>query len=254
MIFYFSGTGNSFHIARKISEAQGEELISIASELDRKDAVFEYKFEENGLLGFVFPVHAWGPPKIVTEFISKLRVSGGKPYVFSLSICGDDEGYTTRIMQKSLEKAGLFLDSAFTFIMPNNYIIAFDVDSDEVVSEKLKKAEERLESINSVIKKRQKGVFDLISGRLPGFKSFVLNPLFNRFGKSTKSFYATDECTGCGICEKVCPLHTITVNDKPVWGKSCTQCLACIHRCPVRAIQYGKSTVRKGRYVHPDII
>ena len=254
MIFYFSGTGNSLYIARKISEAQGERLVSVACEFDQKDNVFEYRFRENELLGFIFPVYAWGPPKIIIEFISRLRVSGEKPYVFSLCTCGDEEGYTTRMLKKSLAGIGLSLDSAFTVIMPNNYIIGFDVDSKDLASEKLRKAEEKLQTINTLIEKRQKGVFDLIPGSLPGLKSAVLNPLFNRFARSTKSFYATEECTSCGICEKVCPLHTITVKDKPVWGRSCTQCLACIHRCPVRAIQYGRSTVRKGRYLHLDII
>jgi len=253
LIFYFSGTGNSLYVAKKISEIQGESLVSIPRELERKNAVFEYEFVEKELLGFVFPVYAWGPPQIVVDFISKLRVSGGKPYVFSVCTCGDDEGYTTRMMQKALAKAGLSLDSAFTVIMPNTYIIGFDVDSKDVVSEKLRRAEEKLQTINAVISNREKGVFDLIPGRLPGLKSAIVNPLFNRFGRNTKRFYATDKCTGCGICAKVCPLHTITINDKPVWGKPCTQCLACIHRCPVHAIQYGKMTVRKGRYVHPDI-
>jgi len=254
MIFYFSGTGNSLYIAKKISETQGERLVSVACEFDREDTVFEYELRENELLGFIFPVYAWGPPKIVTDFISKLRISGGKPYVFSVSTCGDDEGHTTRILKKALAGKGLQLDSAFTVIMPNNYIIGFDVDSKDVAEEKLRKAKEKLQTINSVIEKRQKGVFELTPGRFAGLKSAIVNPLFNRFGRSTKSFYATEECTRCGICEKVCPIHTITVKDKPVWGKSCTQCLACIHRCPARAIQYGNQTVRKGRYVHPDVI
>ncbi|HHV98637.1 MAG TPA: 4Fe-4S binding protein [Clostridiaceae bacterium] len=254
MIFYFSGTGNSLYVAKKISEIQGERLISVAGEMERKDTVFEYEFSEKELLGFVFPVYAWGPPRIVIDFISKLRVSGGKPYVFSVCTCGDDEGYATRMLQKAFAKAGLSLDSAFTVIMPNTYIIGFDVDSKDVASEKLRRAEEKLQTINTVISDRERGVFDLIPGRLSGLKSAIVNPLFNRFGRSTKRFYATGECTGCGTCATVCPLHTITIKGKPVWGKSCTQCLACIHRCPVRAIQYGKATVRKGRYVHPDII
>jgi NAD-dependent dihydropyrimidine dehydrogenase PreA subunit len=43
------------------------------------------------------------------------------------------------------------------------------------------------------------------------------------------------------------------MKDLPVWGKECTQCLACIHRCPVQAIEYGKATIGKRRYVHPDL-
>ncbi|MGI5933052.1 MAG: 4Fe-4S dicluster domain-containing protein, partial [Eubacterium sp.] len=33
----------------------------------------------------------------------------------------------------------------------------------------------------------------------------------------------------------------------------CTKCSACINRCPVQAIQYGKRTKKRPRYVHPDM-
>jgi len=47
----------------------------------------------------------------------------------------------------------------------------------------------------------------------------------------------------------VCPIETISMkNGKPVWGKACTQCTACIHHCPVEAIQDGNKTRENGRY------
>lgn len=70
---------------------------------------------------------------------------------------------------------------------------------------------------------------------------------------NTKKFYANDKCTGCGICESVCNCNTIKVDKKPSWGKECTQCLACMHFCPVKAIQYGKGTEKKGRYKNPKV-
>ena len=65
---------------------------------------------------------------------------------------------------------------------------------------------------------------------------------------SPKPFHATDACIACKKCEKVCPVHNITVTDKPQWGNNCTQCLGCYHICPVHAIEYGKMTCRKGQY------
>jgi NAD-dependent dihydropyrimidine dehydrogenase PreA subunit len=40
---------------------------------------------------------------------------------------------------------------------------------------------------------------------------------------------------------------------RPAWEGQCTLCLACLHRCPAEAIQYGKETVGKGRYVNPRV-
>lgn len=254
MIFYFSGTGNSYHAAKTIAEAQGEKLFSISEELDKNEALLEYVLQPGELLGFIYPVHAWGPPKLVLEFIKRMKLSGEKPYIFSLCTCGDEEGLTTKVFQKALNKRGIRLDSGLSIIMPNNYIFGFDVDSKKVEIEKLQKAEQWLSEINHILAERRADVFQLLPGKAPNFKTTIINPLFNRYNTNTKKFFATDNCTGCGLCEEVCPVHIIKVQGKPAWEKGCTQCLACIHRCPEKAIQYGKGTMKKGRYVHPDLL
>ncbi len=251
MIFYFSGTGNSLYVAQRIARDSNEKLISIAAEMNNKSSL-EYGLSENEKLGFVYPVYAWQPPAMVIDFVKKMNISNYRNnYIFSVSTCGDDEGHTTGVLKKTLSQKGLKLNSGFTVPMPNNYIISFDVDSKEVEQKKLARADELLLEINSVIDKRQDGVFKIIKGTLPFSKSFIVNPLFRKFATNTKKFFATDDCKKCGLCVKVCNSNSITLKDKPVWGKACTQCLACIHRCPASAIQYGKSTAKKGRYVNP---
>lgn len=252
MIFYFTGTGNSLHAAKTIARAQNERLISIAREVDESKTISEYEFGENELLGFVYPVYAWAPPKIVMDFIAGLKITGGKPYVFSVSVCGDEEGNSTDFFQKALSQKGLHLESAFTLVMPNNYLAVFDVDPKELELKKLENAEKRLRQINTVLAQRQKDVRDIIKGKLGWIKTYFVNPLFNTFGRSTRYFFATDQCNGCRLCERICPVHTITVREKPAWNKNCTQCMGCINRCPTRAIQYTKGTVTKGRYVYPE--
>jgi len=252
MIFYFTGTGNSLYAANHIAEAQGERLFSIARLMSRKEDVYHFEMGENDLLGFAFPVFAWGPPKMVLDFISKLDIAE-KPYVFSLSTCGNNEGSTSKIMRKALAARGLTLDSTFSLQMPSNYVVGADVEPKDRETEKLKAAELMLSEINMVISKRQTNVNLTFPGRFPALKSTLGNTRFNRFALSTKGFSVDDTCTGCGICEKICPVNTIKVDGKPVWGKDCTQCLACINRCPVHAIQYGKGTAQRGRYYHPDL-
>lgn len=252
MIFYFTGTGNSLYAASSIAAAQGDQVFSIAKLMDEDKDVYHYELGENELLGFVFPVFAWAPPKMVLDFIKKLDITGN-PYVFSLCTCGDEEGNTTKVLRKIFNKKGISFGGAFTLRMPNNYILGFDVDSEDLAAEKLKAAELMLSEINKTIGKRQKDVNLTIPGRLPALKTALVNPMFNRFALNAKRFSADDTCTGCGICEKICPVHSIKVTDKPVWGRACTQCLGCINRCPVHAIQHGKGTAQKGRYQHPDL-
>lgn len=252
MIFYFTGTGNSLYVAKKIAEKQDELLVSIAKELQKNEKAYEYQLNENETIGFVFPIYAWGPPKIVIEFINKLKISSSNSYTFYISTCGEDEGNTKGIVEKALAKINLSIDSAFSIKMPNNCIIGFDVEPKEVENKKLRNAEVYLEEINNIVLQREKGIFKTLPGKLPALKSKLVNSLFNSFALSTKSFFATDKCNSCGICENICPVKSISVKEKPVWSKKCTQCLACINSCPVHAIQHGKGTLTKGRYMHPE--
>lgn len=255
MIFYFSGTGNSLQAAKSIADFNGEKLISIAKEMNSTRGRFEYTLQENEVIGFVFPVYAWAPPGMVLQFIEKLKFTNYKKnYIFSIATCGDNIGNTMKVLGNRLKKKGMDLNSGFSIRMPNNYIIMGDVDSKEVEKEKLLAAEETLKNINKVIKEKRTGVFEIEKGRFPGLLTAVINPLFDKNAKNTKKFYANEKCTGCGLCERVCNSRSIVkVKERPEWGEQCTLCLACIHLCPVKAIQYGKGTEKKGRYRNPNV-
>ena len=44
-------------------------------------------------------------------------------------------------------------------------------------------------------------------------------------------------------------MNNITLRGgRPVWGKACTHCMACICYCPAEAIEYGKKSRGKPRY------
>ncbi len=63
-IYYFSATGNSLSIAKKLaSKINNSELVEIGKAL--KDNLI-VKSEK---IVFVFPVYAWGPPRIVILLI-----------------------------------------------------------------------------------------------------------------------------------------------------------------------------------------
>ena len=254
MIFYFSGTGNSLYAARLIAEHNNDRIISISEEMLQEKDRYEYKLEEEESIGFVFPIYAWGPPRMVIDFISRLSVPDADDhYVYSLATCGENIGNTMKVLGKALHSRGMKLHSAFSVVMPNNYNLLGDVDSREVAERKLDLAEEQIRDISKVIEAKQTGVFRIRKGPVPFILTGVINPLFNQHALDASRFYATDACTACGLCQDICPTRNIHVEGKPAWGSNCTQCLACINHCPVRAIEYGKYTLKKGRYVNPRV-
>jgi MinD superfamily P-loop ATPase len=71
---------------------------------------------------------------------------------------------------------------------------------------------------------------------------------------SDKAFIADEKCTSCGTCARVCPVQNIIMeNEKPSWKHHCELCLACLHFCPVAAIQMGPKTATRGRYKNPSV-
>ena len=102
MIFYFTGTGNSRWVAEALGTAFDEPLVSIADALNEGKDENVYPLREREKVFFVFPVHSWGPAVLVSRFISRLILSGYKGQeVYFVCTCGDDCGYTDRIMRKN---------------------------------------------------------------------------------------------------------------------------------------------------------
>ena len=78
-IYYFTGTGNSLAIAKELCNRLNEcELISIPHELKQNRIV-----SDSEKVGFIFPLHYAGLPKIVFDFMNKIDVSNSD-YFFSI--------------------------------------------------------------------------------------------------------------------------------------------------------------------------
>ena len=85
MLFYFSATGNTRHVAEKIKEPQ-EEMISIEEAC--KAESYEYTVKD-GRFGILSPTYDWGLPSIVYEFLEKLKLRyETKPYSFYVGTFG----------------------------------------------------------------------------------------------------------------------------------------------------------------------
>ena len=277
MIFYFSGTGNTRWAAIKLASATQERLIDIAEEMRRMKTSGAEKTEpfilkEGERLGFVFPVHGWRVPRLVREFISRLRLSLVEnssaetsihsPFIYAVCTAGDTIGLTIENLNDTLSENGTLsslglseISSAYSLIMPESYVgLPFmDVDPKEKEIKKKEKSALELEVICEEVFNRKEGINRLVKGPVPWFFTKIVGGFFEHVLITDKRFHVTKEkCVKCGICANVCPVSDIEgrKGEMPKWlhHKDCLTCFCCYHHCPHHAIEFGHQTQKKGQY------
>lgn len=233
-VFYFSATGNSLYAARRIADELGGELISIP---DWDGAPFEAE-----RVVIVTPEHALGLPVVTADLIKRLET---KAPVYIVMTYGGAVLGADRAVYEDAKEAGLDVRAVHTLRMVESFTVFFTVPKG-YMRRTLNKAPKRLEKIIESIRadeafepKRKKG------GRRDSEK---MREGWRQMGAR---LHASGDCVGCGKCESVCPVHNIRIeNGKPVFGSECTACLGCYHRCPQKAIKFGKFN-KKFRYYCP---
>jgi len=246
-IYYYTGTGNSFWVARELAAAlEAESPVSISAGTGAQDLTAE-------TIGLVFPVHIWGVPGAVVRFVETLE--GPHPaYVFAVAVNAGQVSNTLVQLGEIMRTRGVNLGAGFAITMPSNYIPWGGPGPREEQERRFGLARERIASIVPVIRDRQ--VVPLEKG--PLWQRIVFSAIyrlsFEKVSGMDKGFWADERCNHCGICQKVCPTSNIVLDQgRPVWMHGCQQCFACLQWCPKEAIQYGRKTARYARYHHPEI-
>ncbi|MBN2406329.1 MAG: EFR1 family ferrodoxin [Elusimicrobia bacterium] len=249
-LYYFSGTGNTLSVARRLARELGDtDIIPIARTLnvgidDDTDAI-----------GILSPVYCMDLPWTVRQFITTLPRFRDK-YYFFIFTCGTMPGGIVNRAVDIFDLKKMKTSAAYVIPMPGNVMTMYDEWERERQLELFRKAGEKIKYIAEVVKNRKDDVLEK-QGRFRYMLSRILSWLSKRvlFGKFDKKFWVDDKCNNCMLCGRVCTTgNIIMAYGKPTWqnGK-CERCLACLNWCPEHAIQYGKKTAVRGRYTHPDI-
>ena len=247
MILYYSGTGNSAYIARKLARELGDELLSVRDRIKNGDT--------GGVtadrLIFCVPTYGWRIPRIVEKWIDETQFDGNVPAWFVMS-CGDGLGNAAKYIKKLCERKRFRYMGTAQIIMPENYIALFDAPEEDKAREIIASGAGQIAETARMI-----GAGETLPGvpvkLMDRIYSTVVNPVFYRFIVKADKFRADDKCVGCGKCVSECPLNDIRLVDgRPVWGDNCTHCMACICGCPTGAIEYGKASLGKPRYMCPE--
>ena len=244
MILYFSGTGNSLAIARKIAEAVDDQVLPL-TEAVQQDLTNEQR------IGLVFPTYDFNLPPALPEMVSHLKISP-KSYVFTVVTCGSMAGNCIWVLRRLLREKGIELAYSHKVSVPDNSALAFGRNPNKQLK-KFERVPARMEQIIRELQAESHTLhyswFSLLSWLLG--RPAVEKGMIHCLGPKVNA----DKCTGCNTCVRVCPMDNINLTDeKAIIGDNCTVCLACVHVCPQQAISVnGREALKERQYRHPDI-
>jgi NAD-dependent dihydropyrimidine dehydrogenase PreA subunit len=270
-IYYFSGTGNSLHVARELCERMPEARLTPIVHLLQQDTIKT----SADTIGFVFPNFCLTIPIPLHDFLEKADLASAQ-YIFALCTRGGSQSEAFEYMNQMLKGQGKQLNAQMSINMPWNHMITENLpattNSEQVINRLESVMQGKLDVFAKAVAARERylepgtdasfqvslgiRLFDLLVPKSLNCKSH--DYMYQRLVR----FYSDSKCTGCGVCEKVCSSGRIALGDnKPVWKRDvrCYACFACINFCPQQAIQVESrfpiksNTDVNDRYHHPSV-
>ena len=243
MILYYSATGNTEFVAKEIAERLDDQCLNLLERIKTQD--FSPIHSDRPFI-ICAPVIVCEMPRFMDAYLKKVPLTGSKD-VYFIFTSGGYAGISGVLSKSLVKKKNMTYHGHAEVTMPRNYVANnhYTMLSHEEAKERIVEAYGRLDGIADDIKCGR----PLTARHIALWESIVtipFNPVWVKYKLTSKDFFTTDACIGCGKCEKVCPLNNIQIKGKaPVWGSNCTHCMACISHCPTRAIEYGNMTQEK---------
>jgi NAD-dependent dihydropyrimidine dehydrogenase PreA subunit len=267
-IYYFSGTGNSLHVAQEIQKRIPDTaLIPILSLLNEE--AIELKGD---VIGLVFPIYLSSTPIPVRKFINKIHFKPGQ-YLFAVTTnCGypgNVDIYLERLLAKKSKDLAFYYTLKMISNSPKGLQPSFMISqnwantiTEQHILDLEKNVQKELDIISKAIINKERNTGKDAPSNKKGLKrtmSKYLELPLQWYVERTDAkigFYTDATCTGCGVCESVCPSQKIKiVNGKPLWQDEvrCYYCYACFNYCPQQSILVKNYIHKDGRYHYPGI-
>lgn len=257
VVFYFSGTGNTWWVAKQIKKQL--DVKSINADIVSVDTVnpkqADWWIKSSDLVLFGWPIYGSDMPEPMKQFIDRLYTVDKRKHIHTFCTQMKFSGDGAWFYHKQFEEKGLIIDSCEHFDMPSNLSMLGGLLGPPKSADKISRILQHCKS------RIQKYVECLLGGkaRCKGKRSYPLGivqrgPYQLMYQKMQNRVAVNeDKCTKCGLCAALCPKNNIKLRDYPVFSGNCALCLRCFSFCPERAISlFGRSPKQDKPYSVSD--
>ena len=151
MILYFSGTGNSKYVAKRIADALGDEIVNLN---DRIKAGDTSPVETGERVIIVTPTYAWRIPRVVCDWLRKTELRGAKRSWFVMT-CGSEIGNADKYNRELCAEKQISCMGTAQIVMPENYIAMFSAPQADEARQIVAKAEPSIDRAIAAIQRNQ---------------------------------------------------------------------------------------------------
>jgi len=252
--YFFTGTGNSYRAAvwmARAAEAAGVETVVRPLQVARPDEIKTHCAD--ALLGLALPTHGFTAPWAVLRFAARLpRCRGGTHALLVATRAGTKlgpwflpgmEGTAAYLLALILWRKGYHVRGVLGLDMPSNWLALHPGLHPNTAAAIIARAEVKLGAFMEAVLAGQRR----LTGWVSLFLGLLLAPLslgYMLLGHFylAKLFFASERCTGCGMCARHCPNGGIKMwRGRPYWTLQCESCMRCMAYCPTQAVEAGHS-------------
>ena len=235
-IFYFSSTGNSLYIAKRVKDTLDGEIIYIPK--------YQGDGSEFDKIIIVSPIYSYGLPAHTYDFL--LNINNTIPTYLILNY-GGMTGGADWFAYNLAKEHGKNILGVYTMKMPENFTLTFTVPS-FYCNSTLKKAPK---AVDKIIAKIASGEISAPKKAKTKEEKYYTNK--SNWHHLADDFSASENCVKCGKCVDVCPVGNIALENGVIqFADKCVACLGCYHRCSQKAIIY-KGKNKKDLYFNPNV-
>ncbi|MBI4856629.1 MAG: 4Fe-4S binding protein [Acetobacterium woodii] len=255
VIYYFSGTGNTWWVATRIAEMLQESKIQVScysiETLMIEDVLTHVSEADHIILGF--PVYGSTAPRPMMDFIHTFPLSNGQQTISIFATQAMASGDTAWTIGQRFEQKAYTVQQTRHFRMMNNLHLPqfkfYPPKNDQRLDRLLAKTLPRVAGFvrEIVAEKKHLTGNNPLGHFLGGLQRRHIDTVI---AKASHEFrISRKRCILCGKCQRICPTGNIMQRQNDLFfSDGCALCLRCYSQCPTAAILLGEGSEDVNKY------